>query len=308
VTRRSKIEKTIIEKKLRKKDMRTIRVFATAALITGSLLASSAFGASREEQEMQRDIAQLQDQVRTLQSSSDQKLAAIQTLVQQAFDAATRANTAVSVLGAGVSQTLQRELGDRLTPVAGLSTKVDSAANDVAEIRSTVSELTVQMNKILQQLSDINNAIKVIQAPAAAPPGALGAGAQPPAQAVLSGAILDYSSNKLDLAVTDFTDFLRLYPDDPQAPTAQLYLGETHSLQHKYDLAAADFDTLLQNYPDSKVAPDAFFMKATALKNAGKGPAARAAFQALIKKYPTSDQAKDAQDQLKSLAPAPKAN
>ena len=33
---------------------------------------------------MQRDIAQLQDQVRTLQSGFDQKMAALQTLVQQA--------------------------------------------------------------------------------------------------------------------------------------------------------------------------------------------------------------------------------
>ena len=37
---------------------------------------------------MQRDIAQLQDQVRALQSSFDQKMATIQTLVQQALDAA----------------------------------------------------------------------------------------------------------------------------------------------------------------------------------------------------------------------------
>jgi tol-pal system protein YbgF len=283
--------------------MRTIRVFATAALITGSFLATSAFGASREEQEMQRDIAQLQDQVRMLQSSSDQKLAAIQTLVQQALESATRANTAVSVLSAGVGQTLQRELGDRLTPVAGLSAKVDNAANDVAEIRNTVGDLTVQMNKIQQQLNDIGNAIKVIQAPPAAPPGPA-AGAQPSSQAVLSGAMLDYTSGKLDSALSEFGDFLRLFPEDPQAPTAQLYLGETHNLQRKYDVAAADFDTLLQTYPDSKVAPDAFFMKGTALKNAGKTAAARAAFQALIKKYPTSDQAKDAQDQLRSMTPA----
>jgi tol-pal system protein YbgF len=157
------------------------------------------------------------------------------------------------------------------------------------------------MSKIQQQLSDLNNQLKVMQAPAAAPPpGAAGA---PPAQSVLSGAMSDYSSGKLDLALSEFSEYLRLYPNDPEAPTAQLYLGETHNLQRKYDVAAADFDTLLQNYPDSKVAPDAYFMKATALKSAGKAAAARATFQQLIKKYPTSDQAKDAQDQLKTMAP-----
>ena len=39
---------------------------------------------------MQRDIAQLQDQVRKLQSGFDQKMAALQVLVQQALDAGTR--------------------------------------------------------------------------------------------------------------------------------------------------------------------------------------------------------------------------
>ena len=57
---------------------------------------------------MQRDIAQLQDQVRTLQSGFDQKMAALQTLVQQALDAGNKANTSVSVLNASVTQTLRQ--------------------------------------------------------------------------------------------------------------------------------------------------------------------------------------------------------
>src|SRR5580700_7607817 len=86
--------------------MRLTRFIAIATLLAPACL----FGASREQQEMQRDIAQLQDQVRTLQSGFDQKMAALQTLVQQALDAATKANTGVSVLSAGVSQTLEREV------------------------------------------------------------------------------------------------------------------------------------------------------------------------------------------------------
>ena len=45
------------------------------------LIPAAGFAASQEQQEMQRDIAQLQDQVRTLQSGFDQKMAALQTLV-----------------------------------------------------------------------------------------------------------------------------------------------------------------------------------------------------------------------------------
>ena len=74
-----------------------MRILRYSALIT-VLFAGSAFGASKEIMELQRDIAQLQAQLQALQSSQDQKLAAIQALVTQSLDAAGKANTAVSVL------------------------------------------------------------------------------------------------------------------------------------------------------------------------------------------------------------------
>src|SRR5215469_8614916 len=93
------------------------------------LTPQAALPASKEQQEMQRDIAQLQDQVQRLQSSFDQQIAAIRTLVEQALDAGNKANTSVSVLSREVTQTLDRELKDSLRPVAGLSAKVDNANN-----------------------------------------------------------------------------------------------------------------------------------------------------------------------------------
>ena len=107
--------------------MRLTRFIAIVTLLAPACL----FGASREQQEMQRDIAQLQDSVRTLQSGFDQKMAALQTLVQQALDAANKANTGVTVLNAGVSQTLDREIQsldkeikDGFRPIAGVTTKL----------------------------------------------------------------------------------------------------------------------------------------------------------------------------------------
>src|SRR5665213_2034486 len=49
-------------------------------------LSPFAFGASKEIMELQRDVALLQDQVRTLQSALDQKVAAVLTLTQQTLD------------------------------------------------------------------------------------------------------------------------------------------------------------------------------------------------------------------------------
>jgi tol-pal system protein YbgF len=290
--------------------MRPLRLLVIASLLAPGLT----FAASREQQEMQRDIAQLQDQVRMLQSSFDQKMATIETLVQQALDAASKANTNVSVLSAGVGQTLSRELGERLTPVAGLAAKVDNLANDSAEIRNSVADLTTQINRIQQQLTDINNAIKVIQAPPAAPPPPAGDATNPsaaggvppvPAQTLFNSAMGDYSGGKADLAAAEFNDFIRFYPNDPNAATAQFYVGQTHYSQGKYDQAVMDFDAVLERYPEGKMTPDAYFMKGMALKSSGHRDAAAVEFRELIKKYKTSDRAVQAQEQLRAMGLTP---
>jgi TolA-binding protein len=282
--------------------MRLIHAVTIAILLTPG----ASFAASKEQQEMQRDIAQLQDQVRTLQSGFDKSMASLQTLVQQALDAASRANTNVSVLNASVVQTLARELSDRLTPIAGVGVKVDNLNNDVSEMRNSVADLTTQINRLQQQLTDINNAIKVMQAPPAAPPpsasGVPGSSAPPPPAAALwSTAMNDYSSGKSDLAISGLTLFLQAYPNDPNAPTAQMYIGSIHAAQGKSDQAVHDFDAVIEQYPDNKETPNAYFMKGMALKQSSHLNDAAVEFRALIKKYPGSDQAKQASEQLRQM-------
>jgi TolA-binding protein len=282
--------------------MRITPLFLTAALL---LPAGSAFGASKEQQEMQRDIAQLQDQVRALQSSFDSKMSAIQVLVQQAFDAASKANTNVSVLGSSVSSSLERELKQSLTPVAGLLAKVDNTNNDVTEVRNQVQDLNTSMNRVLQILTDMNNAIKVMQPQQVAPPptnpGMAGSGPPPPADALFTGAIGDENAGRLDMAISGYQQFIKNYPDNPNAARAQYNIGNSHYTQQKYDLAAGDFDAVIVRYPeDSAITPQAYFMKGMSLKNTNKTEARRA-WQTLITKYPRSDAAAQAREQLRAM-------
>lgn len=275
-------------------------------VVLGTLLvAVQAFPASREQQEMQRDIAQIQDQVRALQSSFDQKLAALQTLVEQALEAGNKANTGVSVLGSSVTQTIEREMSNRLTPVVGVASKVDNLSNDMSEVKNSLADVTTQLNKLRQQLTDINNAIKVIQAPPAPPPGAdptAGKVAPPvPATTLYSNALGDYSSGKSDMALSDFSEYLKYYPDEPNAASALSYIGRIHVAQGKFDDAVVDFDTILERYPDGKDTLDAWVMKGMALKQGGHRDDAAKVFRDLYKKAPKSDQGREAADQLKAM-------
>lgn len=283
-----------------------MRILRSTVLIS-ILFAGSSFGASKEIMELQRDIAQLQSQMQALQSSQDQKLAAIQALVTQSLDAAVKANTSVSVLAATVNQTLERELNTRMTPITGLAAKVDNTNNDVAEVRNSVADLNSSLNKILQKLGDLNDAVKVLQAPAAAPPVAAGGGPPPgtpqtpPAAVLFSNGVRDQNGGKFDLAVSEFTDFLKFYPEDPNAASAQLNIGEIHRQQGKTELAAQDFDAIIERYPASDITPDAYFMKGMSLKESGKKTDAIATFRSLIAKYPRKDQASQAKEQLRTM-------
>src|ERR1700722_18016747 len=285
---------------------RLISILALSTL----MLPGSIFAASKEQQEMQRDIAQLQDQVRTLQSSFDQKLATLETLVAQSLDAGNKTNTNVSVLGANVAQTLDRELKDALRPVAAVAAKVDNLNNESADVRNSLADLTSQMNRVIQLMTDMNNAIKVLQAPPAPPPpsntnpdSAIGTrtSAPPPAATLYGNANNDYSSGKSDLAVGEFTDFLRFYPDDPFAPYAQYYIGQFHFGQMKYDDAVMDFDAVLERYPETKITPDAYFMKGMALKSLGKRDAAAEQFRTVYKKSPHSYRKAQAEEQPRAM-------
>jgi len=280
-----------------------MRSIQTIALVT-LLIPGGAFAASKEQQEMQRDIAQLQDQVRTFQGTVDPKLATIQALVQQAFDAASKANISATVLSSSVNQTLERELSSRMTPIAGLAAKVDNINNDVSEVRNSVTDLNAQMNKVMQALNDMSIAMKSLQAPAAPPPGSAPVSVAPPSVppgTLFNNAVRDQNSAKYDLAVSEFSDFLRLYPDDPNAAAAQFNIGESHQSQGKYELAAQDFDAVIERYPANKNTPDAYFAKGMSLKAAGHRADAIATLRALIAKYPREDQAAQAKEQLRAM-------
>jgi TolA-binding protein len=271
------------------------------------LVPGAGWAASREQQEMQRDIAQLQDQVRTMQSSFDQKVGALETLIGQAIEAGNKASANIAALGASVGEKLDSVSKGALLPLAGLTAKVDNVENNQSTLINSITSLQEQLNRQQQLLTDINNAMKVLQAPAAAPPppnGADGtptAGTPPPASSLWDSARLDYSTGKFDIAADDYAQFLRYYPDDPNAPEAQFLLGRIHSAQSKYDQAAIDYEAVIARYADSKYAPEASFQKAMALNSAGHPDAAENAFRALIKKYPRSDRVRDAQTQLRAL-------
>jgi TolA-binding protein len=271
--------------------------------------------ANREMQELQRDVGMLQDQVKALQNSQNERLTELKTLVQQALDNANRANTGVAVIQNGFQQSL-KDLGSQVEskvvgPVVGLSTRMDQMSTDLRTLQGAVADLTNLFGKLQSQLTDLNNAVKVLQAPPATPPPAPGAGPGPaaandtptvPATDLYNNAQRDRSSGKLDLAVQEFGDYLKWYGNTDLAPNAQFYIAYIHYSQANYDDALKEFDSVLEKYPDDiNKRPDALYYKGMTLLRLGRRTQGAEEFKELLKRYPNHDLSRQACSQLTTM-------
>jgi tol-pal system protein YbgF len=271
---------------------------------------ASLLAADKSVLELQRDVASLQDQVRQLQQSQDKSMAAIQVLVQQALSASQDSGKSVAVIQSGLQQSLRDLEGKVVNPVAGLSTRMDQVSGDVRNLAQAVSDLTSTLGRMQSQLTDLNNAVKVLSAPAPPPPpqGGSGGGPAPTAEVppinstdLYQNALRDKNGGKFDLALQEFTDYLKWFGNTELAPNAQYYIGWIHYSQKAYDVAANDFDMVLEKYPDNNKTADAKYYKGMSLVYSGHKTQAIPEFNDLIKTHPGTDTATKACSELKDL-------
>jgi tol-pal system protein YbgF len=264
-----------------------------------------AFAVSKEIVELQRDVAQIQEQLRSLQRAQDERLTTLTVLVQQALDASTKANTSVAVLENNIRQNLREQEKSVVGPVAGVGAKIDQMTTDFQSLRESMADVTARLGKLQQQIVDLGNAVRTMQAPAAPPPGP---GASPaavlppmPAEVLYASAMRERASGKTDEALRQFTDYLKYFPTTDLAPNAQFYIGDIHYQQGDYDSAAADFDAVLEKWSDNNKTPDAMYMKGLTLMKLGQRTKGAQELRELIKRYPSTAIASKACNQIKNV-------
>ena len=253
----------------------------------------------------------MQQQIKDLQRSQDEKLAAILEAARSAVAAANSANTSVAVITNSIEKNLRDQTEKIATPVVGLSTRLNEVSGDVRTLSQAVSDLTALMNRMQAQLTDINNAIKVMQAPPVPPPAQAGQPGQPAAandvppmqaEAMYNAARQDYVGGKYDLAIQEFADYLKYYGNTGFAPNAQFYIAMIHFVQANYETAVKEFDMVLEKYPENNKSADALLYKGRALvKMPGHKTDGASEFMEVIKRYPKSDQSVQACNERKTL-------
>jgi len=298
--------------------MRPSRGFLTllglTILLAAGLLPPSLMAQKREDFiALQRDVAQLQDQIKQMQTEQNQKLAALQTLIQQALDNSTKVNAEMVSLQNSLRTGLAEQQNRTAAPLATLNNKVNQVSEDVGAIKENVADVENRLTKLDSKLSDISTAVRTLSTPPPAPPtqttAQAGGPAIPPgvtAESLFENGRRDYASAKDDLAMQEFADYVKYFPKSENAPDAMYYQGMIYDRAKppQYDDAIQAFDAVVERYPENPKTPEAQYMKGVDLMKSGRKPEAAAEFRDFLKTYPNHPDAGKAQAHLRELGVA----
>ena len=265
-----------------------------ALLSTLWLAVTPVRGASKEMVQLQTQVQQLQEQMTAMQRSFDERMGVMKNLVEQDTDAVNKVSVALNSLQA----TLQKQQGDS-------STHVDQLSGQLQSLNDTLDELKARLAKVSKQLEDMQSSQ---QSQAAQQAGQQAqqqaAAAAPPPDVLYNNALRDYNGDKNDLAIQEFSDYLKYYPNTDLAGNCYFYLGEIQFRQGNYQQAAQSYDQVLQNFPTGSKVASAQLKKGFSLIELGKQEDGVVELRRVIQRYPRSPEALQARERLRKLGVA----
>jgi tol-pal system protein YbgF len=123
------------------------------------------------------------------------------------------------------------------------------------------------------------------------------------AEQLFAAAYSDYSRGNYDLAISEFKQYVEIYPSSELADNAQYWIGEILYAQKKLPEAIAEFDKVRTVNPSGDKTAAALYKRGLILLEMGNKDEAVAQFQALFKDYSKTKEGELATQQLQQLAP-----
>ena len=262
-----------------------------ALLCTLWLAVTPAWGVNKETIQLQTQVQQLQEQMTAMQRSFDERMGVMKNLVEQDTDAVNKVAAALTAL----QTTLQKQQGDS-------GTRVDQLSGQIQSLNDTLDELKARLAKVSKQLEDLQ-ASQQSQAAQTAQQQAQqqAVAAAPPPDVLYNNALRDYNGAKNDLAIQEFSDYVKFYPNTDLAGNCYFYLGEIQFRQGNYQQAAQSYDQVLQGFPTGSKGASAQLKKGFSLIELGKQEDGVVELRRVIQRYPKSNEALQARERLKKL-------
>jgi tol-pal system protein YbgF len=255
-----------------------------------------ACAASKEIIELQTQVGQLQQQMTQMKQSFDERMGVMKNLLEQNTDAANKVSAAINGLQSSVNKQQQDRAG-----------QVDQISGQIQALNDTMDELKVRLAKLSKQFEDMQAAQQSMAAQQAQAQQAAQAIAQaPPPDVLYNNALRDYNGGKSDVAVQEFNDYIKFYPNTDLSGNAYFYLAEIQFKAGEYEKAIANYDLVLQNFPSGTKAAGSELRKGFALLELGKQDEGTEELKHVIQRYPRTPEAAQARERLRKLAPAPR--
>jgi TolA-binding protein len=245
---------------------RQVALLLISGMVTGAiggmLLSPAPVGAVAKEMiELMTGVTNLQQGQRDMQSSIDTKFSELRTLISQQNDSENKLNASIGALQKTM-QDLQANTGAQLST---MTTQVQGVTDNVSETQTRLSKINTQLVEVQNTLQTLDAKVSALAQPAPSAmsptpggvPSSPGAGAPPAStpppspQVLYDSARQDFSTGKYDLALQEFQDYLKYFPDTELAPNAIFYQGEIAYTQKRFDDAVKLYSNVIDNYPKS---------------------------------------------------------
>jgi len=257
----------------------------------------------KETIQLQRDVALLQEQMRDLQRSHEEKSALLKTLLEQSLDSVNRMQSSVSTL----EQSVREMQANTHARVDTLATQVQALGDGIDELRARLGEMSGQMAETRSVLESVDSRLAPLSlgetAPAGegAPPTPAAPQLPPSADVLYSTALRDFIGGNYELARQEFNDYLKHYGRTQLAGNAQFYIGETFYRQEDYTQAISEYDKVFADFPRSYKIAAAHLKKGYALLELKREDDGVTELRALVEQFPGSEEAKWARARLERL-------
>jgi len=271
--------------------LRKFTAFAVTLLLVAAP-ATPAFAVSKEIIQLQTQVQDLADRMAKMQQSFDERMGVMQSLVEHSSDNVNQLSQSVKAM----QKTLQQQNSDS-------QAKVDQVSSQIQTLNDTLDELKARLAKASKQLDDIQGQQQNLP-PSPSPSGSTTTGPAsqaPQADILYNNALRDYNSGRYELALSQFQDYLKLYPNTELAGNAQYYVADMEYRAQNFEGAVRDYDKVLEQFPGGNKAAAAQLKKGYSLLELGRKEAGVRELNALIQRYPKTIEATQARERLQKL-------
>jgi len=226
--------------------------------------------------------------------------------------------------GRGESDTSLNQIDRRSREQAAENARQTAAMNTRLEsLSAEVNRLSARVDELSRRLDSQNRAPsggsgpspRPTPAPTPPPSGGSKSSNEPGAEESYKAAYSDFTKGNYTLAVAEFRDFVRQYPDSPRVDSAQYWIGESYfsigraaaaagqpeKSREALERSVQEFRKVFVNYPGGRQVPTALYKEALALVELKQMKVAQARLQYLVDNFPQSEEAPLARERLKSL-------